>query len=146
MSTQLNRCGMGLILRTISLQYIMFIKHFKDTTEIISGDKARLRELLNPRKEILQIEYSLAWALVAPGETTLPHVLSYSEVYYILQGTGLMYVNDEHAEVKAQDAIYIPPHAKQWIENTNNDPLTFLCIVNPAWHPEAEQVVKEEVF
>jgi mannose-6-phosphate isomerase-like protein (cupin superfamily) len=120
----------------------VIIKHLEDTAEIISGDQARLRELFNPRKEPLQIEYSLAWALVEPGGKTIPHTLSYSEVYYILQGNGVIHIEDEQAEVGTHDAIYIPPHAVQWIENTGNQSLSFLCIVNPPWHTEAEQIQK----
>jgi len=134
-----------LIFYGFSLQYTnMFIKHFKDTTEIISGDRAILRELLNPRKDQVQIEYSLAWALVESGKKTIPHTISYSEVYYILQGAGVMHIDDEHAPVHTQDAIYIPPHAIQWIENTGQEALIFLCIVSPAWHPEAEQILNND--
>ena len=115
-----------------------------DATEIISGDKALLRELLNPRTEHLQIEYSLAWAQVVPGAKTLPHTLSYSEVYYVLLGTGIMHIDDEEAPIDVQDVVYIPPHAIQWVENTGSGPLVFLCIVNPAWHPEAEQILNDD--
>jgi mannose-6-phosphate isomerase-like protein (cupin superfamily) len=121
----------------------MIIKHLEDASEILSGDQAHLRELFNPRKETLQFGYSLAWALVEPAKKTTPHTLTYSEVYYILQGTGIIHVGEHHADVRAHDAIYIPPHEVQWIENTNNQSLIFLCIVDPAWHPEAEQVLEE---
>jgi mannose-6-phosphate isomerase-like protein (cupin superfamily) len=122
----------------------MFIKHFSETTEIVSGDRALLRELLNPRKEQMQIDYSLAWAQIQPDQKTVPHTLSYAEVYYILRGDGIMHIDDEEAAIKAQDTIYIPPHAIQWVENTGTIPLAFLCIVNPAWHPEAEQILTDD--
>ena len=127
-----------------SLQYDMFIKHFKNTTEITSGDQAILRELLNPRKEHIQIEYSLAWAQILPGMNTVPHTLSYSEVYYILEGNGMMHIDDEADSIEVRDVIYIPPHAIQWVENTGEAPLIFLCIVNPAWHLEAEQILHHD--
>lgn len=119
----------------------MIIKHLADMSEIVSGDRARLRELLNPRTESLQLEYSLAWALVEPDNKTAPHTLTYSEVYYILQGCGIIHIDDESANVRADDTIYIAPHAVQRIENTGKESLIFLCIVNPAWHAEAEQVL-----
>jgi mannose-6-phosphate isomerase-like protein (cupin superfamily) len=112
-------------------------------SEMQSGDQARLRELFNPRKDPLQIDYSLAWTKVKPGRKTLPHSLVYSEVYYILKGTGIMHIDDEQANVSADTAIYIPPHAIQWIENTGDQELTFLCIVNPPWHAEAEQILSK---
>lgn len=36
--------------------------------------------------------------------------------------------------------IYIPPHSKQFIENNGSVNLKFLCIVDPAWKPEDEEV------
>ena len=120
----------------------MFIKNLWDCEEIIAGDNSRLRELLQPARDGLKIGYSLAYARVAPGETTLPHRLkTSSEVYYILAGQGRMYIDDEEADVAAGQAIYIPPGAVQWIKNTGAEDLVFLCIVDPAWRLEDEEII-----
>ena len=88
------------------------------------------------------LNYSLAHATVKPGEKSLPHKFhEASEVYYILKGKGLMHIDDEIAEVSPRDTIYIPPRAVQWIENKGSDDLEFLCIVDPAWKPDAEELV-----
>jgi len=120
----------------------MIIKNLSKTPEFSSGDDARLRELLNPRKEPLSLRYSLAHAAVAPGRSTKKHALRTSEVYFILEGGGRMHVDGEAAPVKAGQAVYIPPGAVQWIENTGSGPLRFLCIVDPAWRPEDEKVLE----
>ena len=52
-----------------------------------------------------------------------------------------MHIDDETTEVSPGDTIYIPPQAVQWIENTGSDDLEFLCIVDPAWQPNAEELV-----
>ncbi|NOX71759.1 MAG: cupin domain-containing protein [Candidatus Micrarchaeota archaeon] len=65
-----------------------------------------------------------------------------SEVYYILQGKGIMFINDETKEVRAGDAIYIPPDAVQRIKNTGDEDLIFLAIVDPAWQKEDEDVLE----
>lgn len=119
----------------------MFIKDLKDCREFIAGDETLLRELLHPDKEDLQICYSLAHAVVKKGKTSLPHTLKTSEVYYILEGDGIMYINNEQAEIHSGMAIYIPPHSKQHIKNTGNSDLKFLCIVDPAWRKEDEEVL-----
>ncbi len=121
----------------------MYIKHLKECPEFIAGDDSRLREILNPRKENMEIRYSLAWAVVQPGEKTLVHTLTHAEVYHILKGSGKMYVNNEENVVTQNDTIYIPPNAVQSIENTGKEALEFLCIVDPAWQPEAEHIIKE---
>ncbi|MHA1770518.1 MAG: cupin domain-containing protein [Candidatus Thorarchaeota archaeon] len=120
----------------------MFVKQLTDCKEIVAGDETRLREILNPHHEnALQIDYSLAHAIVDPGQTTRPHLLkTSSEVYYILQGTGIMTIEDESQEVGPGDTIYIPPSARQFIKNTGNEDLVFLCFVSPPWHADDEVV------
>ncbi|MEI6125673.1 MAG: cupin domain-containing protein [Pseudomonadota bacterium] len=118
----------------------MLIKDFGDCEEIIAGDKTILREILHPDKAEVKIRYSLAHALVLPGQTTRPHRLKTSEVYYILDGQGIMYINDEHAAVTAGQTVYIPPGARQNIKNSGTTDLKFLCIVDPAWRQEDEEV------
>ena len=53
-----------------------------------------------------------------------------------------MHIDDETAEVEPGDVIYIPPKAIQFIENIGNESLDFLCIVDPAWQPDAEELVE----
>ena len=47
------------------------------------------------------------------GEITYNHRLKTSEVYYILKGRGIMYIDDESAEVKKGQAVYIPPNSNK---------------------------------
>lgn len=119
----------------------MFIRDLKDCEEIKAGDGSILRELLRPTNGNFAFRYSLAHALVKPGETSLAHKLKTSEVYYILEGEGIMHVNEESASVRVGQAAYIPPNAKQYIQNTGGADLRFLCIVDPAWRAEDEEVV-----
>ncbi len=120
----------------------MFIKDLKECEEIIAGDNTALRELLNPLTENIITGYSLAHAKVKPGEITHAHRLKSSEVYYILEGQGEMYIDSEKEKVFAGQVIYIPPNSTQRIKNTGIDNLVFLCIVDPAWRPEDEELVE----
>ena len=120
----------------------MFIKRLHDCAEFLAGDSTRLRELLHPDKEDIALRYSLAHAVVRPGDTSLRHRLATSEVYYILEGYGLMRIGAEEARVGPGDAVYIPPRSTQCIENVGTKDLKFLCIVDPAWRVE-DEVVEE---
>jgi mannose-6-phosphate isomerase-like protein (cupin superfamily) len=122
----------------------MFIKDFNECKEIISGDNCILREILHPVNDNIEINYSLAHAIVKPGEITLKHKLKNSEVYYILQGEGIMYIDDESKHVREKHAIYIPPHSLQHIENTGKEDLIFICIVEPPWMAEDEEIEGEK--
>ena len=119
----------------------MIIRDLQQCEEFIAGDKTILRELLHPDKADLKIRYSLAHAVVKSGNSSQQHRLKTSEVYYILEGNGMMHINEESEKVRSGQAIYIPPHATQYIENIGESDLKFLCIVDPAWRPEDEAVL-----
>jgi len=119
----------------------MYIKDRTKCEEIIAGDRTALREILNPHREPdLACRYSLAEARVAPGQSTLPHKLKMSEVYYILEGEAEMRIGDDRQNVGPGQAIYIPPHSTQSIKNTGRRELVFLCLVDPAWRAEDEEL------
>jgi mannose-6-phosphate isomerase-like protein (cupin superfamily) len=119
----------------------MIVKSLRDIAASQAGDASFLKELLHPAKEPLGIGYSLAQAVVRPGAKTRPHRLKSAEVYYIVEGRGLMRVGEERAEVEAGQAIFIPPGEVQSIENIGEGCLAFLCIVEPAWRPEDEEIL-----
>ena len=118
----------------------MLISDLNDCEEFIAGDNSILRELFHPDKAKLDLRYSLAHAIVKPGNITALHSLTTSEVYYILSGEGEMQIDDEKSNVKPGQAIYIPPNAKQRIKNIGETNLIFICIVDPAWRVEDETV------
>jgi mannose-6-phosphate isomerase-like protein (cupin superfamily) len=120
----------------------MLIKDLKECEEIIAGDNTILKELLNPLKEDISVRYSLAHARLKPGQISLAHRLKSSEVYYILEGQGEMHIDVEKEKVYKGQAIYIPSNSVQKIKNTGVVDLSFLCIVDPAWKPEDEEVLE----
>ncbi len=121
----------------------MFIRDLSKCKEFTAADNTVLRELFNPLKDNLNLRYSLAHAIVKPGEITHNHRLKTSEVYYILKGKGIMYIDDESEKVKEGQVVYIPPGSKQRIKNTGDEDLIFLCIVDPAWKPEDEEILEQ---
>ena len=119
----------------------MLLKRLEDCREFTAGDGSILRELLHPGKADLEIGYSLAHAKVRAGKETIAHKLKSAEVYYIMKGKGIVHIDEEVFEVNAGSAVYIPPGAKQYIANTGDRELEFLCIVEPAWRKEDEEVL-----
>ena len=119
----------------------MKINKLKQQLEFIAHDNSILRQLLHPETHNLPINYSLSHAKVPAFTKTLPHKLSTSEAYYILEGKGIMYIDDEKSEVGVGDAVFIPSNAIQYIENTEQNELVFLCIVEPAWKEENEEIL-----
>lgn len=118
----------------------MLIQKLNHCPEFLAGDSTRLRELLHPDKQQLALRYSLAHATLPVGETSQPHSLKTSEVYYILSGKGEMHIEQEIQTVEPGDAVYIPPNARQFIRSCGTEALIFICIVDPAWRQEDETV------
>jgi len=120
----------------------MFIRDLSECRQITAGDNTTLRELFNPVIDDLRLRYSLALASVKPGEITNNHKLKSSEVYYILEGEGEIYIDEEKEIVAPGQAIYIPPNSVQKIKNIGLTDLKFLCIVDPAWKTEDEIILE----
>ncbi|SRR5579883_3513984 len=118
----------------------MLIQKLSACAEFVAGDGTLLRELLHPDKQPIDLRYSLAHAIVPVGQTSIPHALKTTEVYYILSGQGEMHINDEVQRVEPGDAVYIPPDATQFIQNSGVEPLIFICIVDPAWRQSDETI------
>ena len=123
----------------------MLIKDLAKCDYFIAADKTNLCELLHPGQEGLDLPYSIAFAKLEPGKSSLPHRLkTSSEVYFILDGGGEMRIDSEQAIVRPGQAILIPPGSWQHIRNTGEVELKFLCIVSPMWRAEDEEVERAE--
>jgi mannose-6-phosphate isomerase-like protein (cupin superfamily) len=118
----------------------MLVKSRAQSQEILAGDHTLLRELLHPARDAAEIRYSLAHAQIRPGTSSLPHRLATSEVYYFISGNGRMHVGECTTAVGPDLAVYVPPRTTQYVENTGGEDLVFLCIVDPAWRSEDEEV------
>jgi mannose-6-phosphate isomerase-like protein (cupin superfamily) len=116
----------------------MLVKKLKECDEMTGEDGKILREILHPDKQPLALRYSLAHATLPVGQTSTPHSLSTSEVYHIIQGKGEMHIDNETQLIEAGDTVYIPPNSYQYVHNCGDEPLVFICLVDPAWRPENE--------
>ena len=60
-----------------------------------------------------------------------------TETYYVLEGSGVMELDDERVEIAPGDVIHIPPGVRHRAVGR----LTILNIVTPPFDPEDEHVV-----
>jgi len=119
----------------------MIIKNQKNSIKITGNEGATIYDLLNPQHVRNKIRYSLAYVNLSCGKSTLSHTMKSSEVYYILEGKGVLHINDESENVKVGDAIFVLPGSKQHIQNIGSEDLKFLCIVDPAWKKDDEIIL-----
>jgi len=119
----------------------MLIVDLKNCKPFAAGDGTALKEMFHPGKQGVSFRYSLAHATLKPGASSVKHRLKTSEVYYLLKGRGRLHIGAESAIVYAGQAVYIPPGSVQYIENTGKTRLEFLCVVDPAWKKQDEDVL-----
>ncbi|MCP9454752.1 MAG: cupin domain-containing protein [Nitrospira sp.] len=110
--------------------------------EFLAGDHTILRELVHPAKQEVMLRYSVAHGRLAAGQRSKRHMLSSSEVYYFLAGSGQLTVDSESCSVEAGSVVYVPPRGVQWLENTGTVDMEFLCVVDPAWTIEDETILE----
>ena len=109
----------------------MKVIHRKDTNPFITKDGSEIRELYHSKN------MSLAEATVKVGQITEHHYHKTSEeIYYILNGKGLMEIETEKREVSKDQVIIIPPKCKHRIKNIGGKPLRFLCHCSPSYSDE----------
>ena len=120
----------------------MIIKDAGKIGEFVAGDGTRIKELLSPKSDPVSTSYSLALAIIDPGKKSIPHKLqSSSEVYIIVNGSGVIHIDDEIRSVNVGNVIYIPKGSLQFMENSGMEELIFYCIVDPPWKEEDEVVI-----
>jgi len=122
----------------------MLTKRLADCQELIANDGCRVRELLHPNNDSVDLPYSLAVGVLAPRERSVHHRLAQAEVYYILEGSGIMHVGHESRPVMPGDVICVPAGAEQWAENLGVNRLMFMIIVSPPWRSEDDLRVESE--
>ena len=111
----------------------MEIKNLDSVPAFITKDGSQIRELLAYRNSAIRNQ-SLAEARLPAGATTQEHYHPKAEeIYFITSGTGRMRIENETQEVKAGDAIAIPPGKKHKLWNIGTEPLTLLCCCAPAY-------------
>ena len=111
----------------------MDVRNINQVPAFVTKDGSEIRELLAHRNSSIE-KQSLAEARLAPGLSTTPHFHRRTEeIYYILQGQGLMQIGDLIRAVGPGDAIAIPPLATHQITNSGSESLVFLCCCAPAY-------------
>jgi mannose-6-phosphate isomerase-like protein (cupin superfamily) len=111
----------------------MDIINLNEVAPFVTKDGSEIRELLAHRNSAIRNQ-SLAEARLPAGASTQEHFHPRAEeIYYLTHGTGRMRIGGETREVKAGDAIAIPPGQKHKLWNTGDETLRLLCCCAPAY-------------
>lgn len=111
----------------------MDVLNIEEVPAFTTKDGSEIRELLAYRNSCIRNQ-SLAEARLPVGAATTPHRHpTAEEIYYVLEGTGQMRVDDQSRAVGPGDAIAIPPGSDHQMTNTGECIMKFLCCCAPAY-------------
>lgn len=89
-------------------------------------------------------DVSVAYVEMAPGNVSLLHRhRSFTELYYILSGKGIMRVNEEEFSVRKDTLVEVKPGEPHKLKNTARSLLRHLVVSNPAFNPEDVELINE---
>jgi len=109
----------------------------------VAGDATVIREIIHPKNDKVALPYSLAIGSLDAGKSSLPHILDNEELYYILEGRAIVYVEEQKIEVSKGDTILIHKNKSQYVSNIGTEKLTFLCVVTPPWDASKEKILRK---
>jgi mannose-6-phosphate isomerase-like protein (cupin superfamily) len=109
------------------------IRNLDKAEPFTTKDGSTIRSLLDRDTAPVQNQ-SLAEATLGPGQATERHYHRASEeLYYVVEGQGEMEVDGERAQVRAGDAILIPPGAWHQLRASDAGQVRILCCCAPPY-------------
>ncbi len=72
---------------------------------------------------------------VIPPSRAPRHFHTYEEAIYILQGSGIVWADDERCEFTAGTSIYLPPGQRHCLENPGTEEVRLLGVFYPSGSP-----------
>ena len=120
----------------------MSLRKNSEIDSIQGNEGTKIKQYFHPHDLTNKINYSLAQFTLEPGKKSRLHKIRSSEIYYILEGNGNLNVDEYTYHLEKDDSVYVPPNSKQFIENSGDNDLKFLCIVEPAWKVDDETLLE----
>ena len=109
----------------------MDLRKYSEQEPFTTKDGSTIRNLLDLSNAPVQKQSLAEATLPAGGETERHYHKLSEELYYLLEGKGLMEIEGEEREVGPGDAILIPSGAWHQIKATES--LRFLCCCAPPY-------------
>ena len=87
----------------------MLFKSIETIMSFEANDKTTLKEIIHPKNDDVEINYSLAHASLEIGESSAPHCLvNQTELYIFLKGEGTVVIENEQQKVKKRKHCFCP--------------------------------------
>jgi mannose-6-phosphate isomerase-like protein (cupin superfamily) len=96
--------------------------------------------LISPKNSSAQ-NLSLQVSEIPIGSEQPIHTHEPEQVYYIINGKGLMSIDEEDREIFAGEAVYIPGNTKHGIKNIGNEVLEYITVNSPVFSEKYENTL-----
>lgn len=122
----------------------MQIVTISECPDYVAPDNAVAREFMSPRVSGLK-NVSIAEITIPPGVSVEKHHhLKSEEIYHVVSGIGIMYLDGEESELSPGQAVSIKVGQWHSIRNDRESPLVMIVTCAPAWSAE-DQIFEESV-
>ena len=113
---------------------------YAEVKPYLTKDGSLIRELMHPAVHGNK-QVSFAEAIIEPGSSTLPHIhKTTEEIYHIVQGSGVMCLEEEKVFIGPGDTICIAPGRRHSVENTGSMQLKIFCCCAPPYSHEDTEI------
>jgi len=119
-------------------------------SKIIDLEKKIKKQFIKSKDgvNVLELEkndqYSIAYGELAQGEENKKHKMDMQEIYYFIEGKGVLWIAGNEIEVKKGMIVKVKENQEQKIRNTGRKKLRFLMIVNPPYDEKKEEIIDEK--
>jgi mannose-6-phosphate isomerase-like protein (cupin superfamily) len=113
------------------------VRNLEGAEAFTTKDGSSIRELVGLPTSTLVRNQSLAEATLEPGQATQRHYHRESEeIYFLLDGGGLMELDGEERDVGPGDAVLIPPGARHTLRAGPAGARLLCCCAPPYRHED----------
>ncbi len=121
-----------------------YIKNLKQAEYFSDGQSGEhIYEFFGKESSSSTPKHSSALVEMEPGSLSKKHFHPIvEESYYILEGEGIIYLNESKTKITSGDSILIPSRMTRRVKNDYSSPLKFLVVCTPPWTPGCEVEVK----
>ncbi len=105
-------------------------KAVMETTYLAHG--GAIAQMILDRRILKEIGF-LAIATLEPGKKIEAHADPMEEIYFVLQGSGEMGIDEETRQVGPGDATWIPTGSSHSLLNNGDENLVILVVASPNW-------------
>ena len=102
-------------------------KEVLDTTYLAHG--GAIAQMILDRRILEEIGF-LAIARLSPGKEIKAHIDPMEEIYFVLNGSGEMHVDEEARQVGAGDATWIPVGSRHSFFNNGQEDCVILVVAS----------------